>query len=77
VCNFSFLDDQAPQAPLTALAQRWPEAELRGAITHPGVIHTMFDGSKAPDRPISLHVSGTNFQISVWRALLQIRPPRW
>ena len=31
----------------------------------------MFDGSKAPDRPISLHVSGTNFQISVWRALLR------
>ncbi|WP_257982428.1 helix-turn-helix domain-containing protein, partial [Aeromonas salmonicida] len=26
VCNFSFLDDKAPQAPLTALAQRWPAA---------------------------------------------------
>ena len=36
----------------------------------------MFDGSKAPDRPISLHVSGTNFQICVWRALLQIPPAR-
>ena len=31
VCNFSFLDDQAPQAPLTALAHSWPEAELRVA----------------------------------------------
>ncbi len=77
VCNFSFLDDQAPQAPLTALAQSWPEAELREAPSRTqGVIHTMFDGSKAPDRPISLHVSGTNFQISVWRALLQIPPAR-
>ncbi len=77
VCNFSFLDEQDPQAPLTALAQRWPAAELREAPSRTqGVIHTMFDGSKTPDRPISLHVSGTNFQISVWRALLQIPPAK-
>lgn len=77
VCNFSFLDDQAPQAPLAALAHNWPEAELREATSRTqGVIHTMFDGSKTPDRPISLHVSGTNFQISVWRALLQIPPAK-
>ncbi|HHO2167741.1 TPA: bifunctional transcriptional activator/DNA repair enzyme AdaA [Aeromonas hydrophila] len=77
VCNFSFLDDQAPQAPLTALAQSWPEAELREAPSRTqGVIHTMFDSSKKADRPISLHVSGTNFQISVWRALLQIPPAK-
>lgn len=77
ICNFSFLDEQAPQTPLSALAQRWPEAELREAPSRTqGVIHTMFDGSKAPDRPISLHVSGTNFQISVWRALLQIPPAK-
>ncbi|MFQ2498730.1 bifunctional transcriptional activator/DNA repair enzyme AdaA [Aeromonas caviae] len=77
VCNFSFLDDQAPEAPLAALAHNWPEAELREAPSRTqGVIHTMFDGSKTPDRPISLHVSGTNFQISVWRALLQIPPAK-
>ena len=77
VCNFSFLDDQAPEAPLAALAHNWPEAELREATSRTqGVIHTMFDGSKKPDRPISLHVSGTNFQISVWRALLEIPPAK-
>lgn len=77
VCNFSFLDEKAPEAPLTALAHSWPEAELREAPSRTqGVIHTMFDTSKAQDRPISLHVSGTNFQISVWRALLQIPPAK-
>ncbi|MCW0506873.1 bifunctional transcriptional activator/DNA repair enzyme AdaA [Aeromonas piscicola] len=77
VCNFSFLDDKTPQAPLTALAQSWPAAELRESPSRTqGVIHTMFDGSKTADRPISLHVSGTNFQISVWRALLQIPPAK-
>ncbi|MFQ1766831.1 bifunctional transcriptional activator/DNA repair enzyme AdaA [Aeromonas veronii] len=77
VCNFSFLDDLAPEVPLAALAHNWPEAELREAPSRTqNVINTMFDGSKAPDRPISLHVSGTNFQISVWRALLQIPPAK-
>lgn len=77
VCNFSFLDDQAPQTPLAALVQSWPEAELREAPSRTqGVIHTMFDTNKKADRPISLHVSGTNFQISVWRALLQIPPAK-
>ncbi|MHB8939660.1 MAG: methylated-DNA--[protein]-cysteine S-methyltransferase [Thiobacillus sp.] len=36
----------------------------------------MFCGEKKSDRPVSLHVSGTNFQISVWKALLQIPPAR-
>ncbi|MFM4706545.1 bifunctional transcriptional activator/DNA repair enzyme AdaA [Aeromonas caviae] len=77
VCNFSFLDDQAPQTPLSALAHSWPKAELREAPSRTQeVIHTMFDGSKTPNRPISLHVSGTNFQISVWRALLAIPPAK-
>ncbi|MFM5573454.1 bifunctional transcriptional activator/DNA repair enzyme AdaA [Aeromonas sp. 602200] len=77
VCNFSFLDDQTPQTPLAALAHSWPEARLQEAPSRTqGVINAMFDGSKAPDRPISLHVSGTNFQISVWRALLQIPPAK-
>lgn len=77
VCNFSFLDNKAPDAPLAALVQSWPAAELREVPSRTqGVINTMFDGAKAPDRPISLHVSGTNFQISVWRALLQIPPAK-
>ncbi|MGL5590091.1 MAG: bifunctional transcriptional activator/DNA repair enzyme AdaA, partial [Aeromonas veronii] len=77
VCNFSFLDEKAPEAPLADLARSWPEATLQEAPSRTqGVINTMFDGSKAPDRPISLHVSGTNFQISVWRALLQIPPAK-
>ncbi len=40
------------------------------------VIKAMFSGEKNLDRPVSLHVSGTNFQISVWKALLQIPPAK-
>jgi len=52
VCNFSFLDEKAPEAPLTTLARSWPEARLQEAPSRTqNVINTMFDGSKAPDRP--------------------------
>ncbi|MFQ1785912.1 bifunctional transcriptional activator/DNA repair enzyme AdaA [Aeromonas veronii] len=77
VCNFTFLDEKAPEVPLATLAHSWPEATLQEAPSRTqGVINTMFDGNQTPDRPISLHVSGTNFQISVWRALLQIPPAK-
>ncbi|HHP5405268.1 TPA: bifunctional transcriptional activator/DNA repair enzyme AdaA [Aeromonas veronii] len=77
VCNFSFLDDQTPETPLAALVRNWPAATLQEAPSRTqNVINTMFDGNQTPDRPISLHVSGTNFQISVWRALLQIPPAK-
>ncbi|EKB18794.1 bifunctional transcriptional activator/DNA repair enzyme AdaA [Aeromonas veronii] len=77
ICNFSFLDDQTPETPLAALARNWPAATLQEAPSRTqNVINTMFDGNQTPDRPISLHVSGTNFQISVWRALLQIPPAK-
>ncbi len=52
VCNFSFLDEKAPEAPLANLARNWPEAELREAPSRTqGVIHTMFEGSKAAGSP--------------------------
>ncbi|MFQ2019014.1 bifunctional transcriptional activator/DNA repair enzyme AdaA [Aeromonas veronii] len=77
ICNFSFLDDQTPETPLAALVRNWPAATLQEAPSRTqNVINTMFDGNQTPDRPISLHVSGTNFQISVWRALLQIPPAK-
>src|SRR5512144_237854 len=40
------------------------------------VINTMFSAERHLDKPLSLHVSGTNFQISVWKALLQIPPAK-
>ena len=36
------------------------------------VIESLFEDQPKIDRPLSLYVSGTNFQVNVWRALLQI-----
>lgn len=75
ICNFSFLENTEINGPLAGLYKQWPHAQMQEnhAKTLP-VIKAMFGGKKKSDRPLSLYVSGTNFQTSVWKALLQIPP---
>jgi AraC family transcriptional regulator of adaptative response/methylated-DNA-[protein]-cysteine methyltransferase len=77
ICNFSFLESATGDDHLAVLRAKWPRAEIYedSGKTH-AVISAMFGENLNSDRPtpISLHVSGTNFQISVWKALLQIAP---
>lgn len=75
ICKFSFLQGEALDVHLADLCKKWPYAvvhEEQQATLE--VLDGMFGGAKKPDRPISLHVTGTNFQVSVWKALLQIPP---
>lgn len=79
ICKFSFLDPSGMESHLDDLHRTWPRAEIcENSKTTFAIIRTMFDKPIPPDRqdPISLHVSGTNFQVSVWKALLQIPPAR-
>jgi AraC family transcriptional regulator of adaptative response/methylated-DNA-[protein]-cysteine methyltransferase len=58
---------------LADLHKAWPHAIVRENRQQTlAVIQSMFGGEMKLDRPASLHVSGTNFQVSVWKALLQI-----
>lgn len=75
ICSFSFLEDRDIDEHVAGLHKTWPHAlvyEDRQRTL--AVIKAMFGNEKKLDRPLSLHVSGTNFQISVWKALLQISP---
>jgi len=75
VCAFSFLENMEIEGHLTALNKKWPHALVHENRQRTlAVINAMFGGEKKLDRPLSLHVTGTNFQISVWKALLQIPP---
>ena len=75
ICKFAFVDDDDTQGQLAELATRWPRAVLRENHRRTSaIVHAMFDGKEKPDRPLSLYVRGTNFQVSVWKALLQIPP---
>lgn len=75
ICSFAFLEQADTGERLAALHKKWP-----GAAVHENhqrtlsVIKAMFSRKKDLVGPISLYVSGTNFQISVWRALLQLAP---
>jgi AraC family transcriptional regulator, regulatory protein of adaptative response / methylated-DNA-[protein]-cysteine methyltransferase len=77
ICNFAFLENMEIDEHLALLRNKWPHARLHENQQRTlEVIKAMFSREKHPDRPLSLHVSGTNFQISVWKALLQIPPAK-
>ena len=76
VCGLSFHDGNR-KAALRDLAARWPNAtvEERPRVTAP-VASRIFTALEIRDPeglvPLGLLVRGTNFQVKVWRALLQI-----
>ena len=73
VCQVAFLDASTGAAAVQALEQRWPRAQKRESPgTARRLAEAMLGRPYTADRPLSLLVSGTNFQIAVWRALLQI-----
>ena len=76
VCNLMFLQEGDRNAALAELEAYWPAAEIihdpgrtRGAADE---IMTLFQ-MRTP-APLRLYLSGTNFQIKVWEALLKIPP---
>jgi AraC family transcriptional regulator of adaptative response/methylated-DNA-[protein]-cysteine methyltransferase len=73
ICKLSFLDYSAIDEQLAVLHHQWPLAamhENRSATQ--AMIDAMFNHDRKPDRPLTLYVTGTNFQVSVWKALLRI-----
>lgn len=75
ICKLAFLNKNEIEAHLEELHRKWPYAVLlenyEGTFE---IIESMFGGEIKLDRPLSLHVSGTNFQLSVWKAVLEIPP---
>ncbi len=78
VCAVAFVDDAPTRANARdRLVVRWPHAVLReDQVSTADVAKRMFAEVPPDGRPLSLHVAGTNFQVSVWRALLAIPPAR-
>ena len=75
ICKIAFLNHHDEDSHLQALCQKWPHAQMRE--NHEGtldIVKSIFGANTTLDRPLSLHVTGTNFQISVWKALLEISP---
>ena len=75
ICSFAFIDNKDIDEQLVSLLKTWPHASVHKnhALTMK-IIASLFGGEKKQNGPLSLYVSGTNFQVSVWKALLQIPP---
>ncbi len=75
ICNLAFLERGGIGEHLAGLYKTWPHAVIHESHGKTRVVvESIFDRKQKYDRPLSLYVSGTNFQVNVWKALLQISP---
>lgn len=74
ICNLQFVDGDEQQAAIQRLYRAWPKANLcEDATSISPIVYAIFsDFPLQPGIPIKLHLRGTNFQIKVWQALLNI-----
>lgn len=74
ICRLHFVDDADEEQRLRdALVSEWPRARLvenREAVA--SLVAIIFKHPGPVQQPLSVLVSGTNFQVNVWRALLAI-----
>ncbi|HEY8297644.1 MAG TPA: methylated-DNA--[protein]-cysteine S-methyltransferase [Candidatus Baltobacteraceae bacterium] len=72
ICAFAFVDNDLAQQ-VDDLRERWNAAELtRDDATAADAVTRIFDGNPDASEPLRLVARGTNFQVRVWRALLDI-----
>ena len=77
ICRIIFIDrgslDKQLNAGVADLQQCWPKARL---VHRPppqlDALQQLFQRNQPIEKPLSLLVHGTNFQVQVWRALLRI-----
>ncbi|MEL6212162.1 MAG: methylated-DNA--[protein]-cysteine S-methyltransferase [Pseudomonadota bacterium] len=75
VCWLSFPGDGGLERSLREMKEDWPAAafvEDADYIAPIGAKAFAFAAGRALDKPLGLHVQGTNFQLKVWEALLKI-----
>jgi AraC family transcriptional regulator of adaptative response/methylated-DNA-[protein]-cysteine methyltransferase len=73
LCKLAFVEPQDRQQALADLREQWPAANLQANDARATeLLGRIFHPQRKFDRPLSLLVSGSNFQVNVWQALLQI-----
>lgn len=76
LCALEFVTQRSSRQVEEELTRRWPGAELREALeeTEPYLDKLFPEPGAGPRGPFTLLIKGTNFQLQVWQALLQIPP---
>jgi AraC family transcriptional regulator of adaptative response/methylated-DNA-[protein]-cysteine methyltransferase len=74
ICSLAFIQESNQRAALSNLVARWPAADFEqdqaGTNGIVPEILTLFQSSSST--PLRIYLSGTNFQIKVWEALMEI-----
>lgn len=72
ICWLAFTNPISQQNSIEQLQHDWEQARfVRDDRIHQPLVSTIFDASKT-QKPLYLHIKGTNFQLRVWDALLKI-----
>jgi AraC family transcriptional regulator of adaptative response/methylated-DNA-[protein]-cysteine methyltransferase len=74
ICHLGFEDRRSERAAPAALAARWERAHLTRSDedAHRAALEIFAAGHRGEGAPIRLAVRGTNFQLKVWQALLEV-----
>jgi AraC family transcriptional regulator of adaptative response/methylated-DNA-[protein]-cysteine methyltransferase len=71
ICNLSFVGKSEGQA-IDNLVANWTQAKMIEDYKSTAPLAACIFSDRQPDSPLKLHLRGTNFQIKVWEALLNI-----
>jgi AraC family transcriptional regulator of adaptative response/methylated-DNA-[protein]-cysteine methyltransferase len=72
LCRLSFIDGPGAPGELAALRAAWPKARFVRDDARASTLVAIIWGHENEILPLA--VSGTNFQVQVWRALLELEP---
>ncbi|PLX97352.1 MAG: 6-O-methylguanine DNA methyltransferase [Desulfuromonas sp.] len=76
ICRLEFFDSDSSDDLVARLRQEWPGAKIREDAVATGIsIDRIFSAAgKTDGQSLPLQLKGTNFQLKVWQALLNIPP---
>ncbi|NET40065.1 MAG: methylated-DNA--[protein]-cysteine S-methyltransferase [Cyanothece sp. SIO1E1] len=75
MCGCFFLPEAADTLAREAVLEYWPKAYLQRSDPKTETLaRRLFQAPSPEDSPLALYVRGTDFQVQVWRALLEIPP---
>jgi AraC family transcriptional regulator of adaptative response/methylated-DNA-[protein]-cysteine methyltransferase len=72
LCHLAFVGSTSRKKIVTDFKKQWRYAEILEDAAALGPYVKRIFGSTSHDSPLPLHIKGTNFQIKVWQALLNI-----
>lgn len=73
ICHLSFLANGDRGEAIIGLENAWQNASLKeNSRTTEKTAHIIFNNKPSQDQKLNVLVKGTNFQVKVWNALLQI-----